>query len=135
MLKMDQSFIVVKDLIDTWKCWLRYLQTEQKYAFEILQAVSTGICSIGLSCWSLEAISHAEWITIANQILKLCWNKQTLFLTRKTPPEYKLKMYCIANFIFYNIDILNGGQSNCLNLLYSKSHKEHRHCFRHTTVI
>lgn len=55
------------------------LSNEQKIVFEILQAVSTGACSIALSRASPGPILQARWIITASRILRFCVGTQETF--------------------------------------------------------
>ena len=47
------------------------LGTDQKYLYDIHQAISEGICDDRLSRRSPGKIGHARWLTTANRILRL----------------------------------------------------------------
>lgn len=46
------------------------LSSDQKYLFEISQAISKGSCSIQLAKKKPGTINHARWLTLANNILR-----------------------------------------------------------------
>lgn len=47
------------------------LSTDQKYLYEISEAVATGTCSQELARRNPGNISHARWLTMANRVMRL----------------------------------------------------------------
>lgn len=58
------------------------LSTDQKYLYDIMKAVSTGVFSSDLSNMEPGPLNHSRWLTTANRILRL--------YATKTDPEEKL---------------------------------------------
>ena len=47
------------------------LSTDQKYLFDIHNAISSGNCSAEVFCRNPGKMSHSRWLTTANRILHL----------------------------------------------------------------
>ena len=54
------------------------LSTDQKYLWNIANAVSTGNCSIKLSLMKPGKINLSRWLTTASRFLRLCVSEKTL---------------------------------------------------------
>lgn len=61
-IKIDLEFVVY--VADN-------LSTDQKYFFEISQAISNGCCSPHLAQQRPGTLNHARWLTMANNLLRL----------------------------------------------------------------
>ena len=62
----------------------RDLSTDQRYLYEIAQAVSSGECSRDLSLRNPGALNHSRWLTTANRLLRLyvgCENPSDTLVT------------------------------------------------------
>lgn len=69
------------------------LSRDQKYLFEICQAVCSGECSDSLSRRNPGRIAHSRWITMANRILRLYVGVENPSPQLKTLAEYIVKVY------------------------------------------
>jgi hypothetical protein len=65
------------------------LSTDQKYLYEILTAVSEGVCSADLANKYPGHMSHSRWLTTANRILRL-------YVSTKTPND---NLVILATFV------------------------------------
>jgi hypothetical protein len=65
------------------------LSTDQRYLYEICEAVSEGVCSVSLSRRDPGALSHSRWLTAANRILRL-------YVSTESPSD---KLVTIVTFI------------------------------------
>jgi hypothetical protein len=70
------------------------LSTDQKYMYDMCEAVTNGVCSNELSKRDPGAMSHARWLTTANRLLRL-------YVSTENPSEnlislatYIVKVYC-----------------------------------------
>ena len=62
----------------------RDLSTDQRYLYEMAQAVSSGDCSRDLSLRNPGALNHSRWLTTANRLLRLyvgCKNPSDTLVT------------------------------------------------------
>ena len=67
---VDYNFVASEELIVD-KEVTASLSTDQKYMFDMYQAVKNGICSQSLAARDPGPINHARWLTTANRILRL----------------------------------------------------------------
>lgn len=65
------------------------LSTDQRYLFDICQAIGSGICSDGLKKRNPGKVVHSRWLTTGNRILRL-------YLSTLTPSE---NLLLLVNFI------------------------------------
>lgn len=49
---------------------IKTLSTDQLYLYEMCMAISSGVCSFGLSKRNPGAISNSRWLTVANHLLR-----------------------------------------------------------------
>lgn len=69
------------------------LSTDQRYLWDICQAVKNGNCSSDLSLKHPGKLSHARWLTTANRILRLYISFQVPSNQLQTLAEFIMKVY------------------------------------------
>lgn len=74
------------------------LSTDQKYLWDVCQAVLTGECSPELASRNPGNISHARWLTMANRILRLYISTVDPTSQLKTLAEFVMKVYATSWF-------------------------------------
>ena len=67
---VDYNFIVTES-VEIDEEVRQSLSTDQKYMYDIYEAVRTGICSESLARREPGRLNHARWLTTANRILRL----------------------------------------------------------------
>lgn len=72
---------------------LNDLSTDQKYLYEMCQAIESGHCSAGLAKRNPGKMSHARWLTTANRVLRLYISTKEPSHELKTLTTYILKVY------------------------------------------
>lgn len=75
------------------------LSTDQKYLYQICQAISSGNCPTALSTKSPGKLSHARWLTTANRVLRLYIGTEEPSLEIETIVEYIVKVYAKVWFL------------------------------------
>ncbi|KAL4712991.1 hypothetical protein ACJJTC_012061 [Scirpophaga incertulas] len=65
------------------------LSTDQKYLYDIMTAVRTGVCSSDLANMEPGPLNHSRWLTTANRILRL-------YITKTDPDE---KLVILATYV------------------------------------
>ena len=68
------------------------LSTDQKYLYDICDAVSKGFCSVPLSRRDPGALSYSRWLTAANRLLRL-------YVSTKDPSA---KLIIIVTYFVYS---------------------------------
>jgi hypothetical protein len=76
----------------------RDLSTDQRYLYEITQAVSTGDCSRDLSLRNPGALNHSRWLTTANRLLRLYVGSENPSDTLVTIVTFIVRVYAVTWF-------------------------------------
>ena len=76
------------------------LSTDQKYVYEICQAVCSGSCSQKLSNRNPGKMAHSRWLTTASRILRLYVATQVPSEQFVALSEYVLEVYASFWFCF-----------------------------------
>lgn len=74
------------------------LSTDQKYLWDICQAVLKGECPAELANRNPGNISHARWLTMANRILRLYISTDGPTCQLKKLAEFVMKIYAVSWF-------------------------------------
>lgn len=69
------------------------LSSDQKYLWDICQAVTTGVCSESLAQRNPGKLSHSRWLTAANRILRLYVSSNDVTRNLQILSEYIVKVY------------------------------------------
>lgn len=69
------------------------LSTDQKYLLKIMNAVSSGICSLELANTKPGPMSHSRWLTTANRILRLYVSTEVPSENLKTLATFIMNVY------------------------------------------
>jgi hypothetical protein len=100
-IEVDEIAIVCDDL-----------STDQKYIFEVHQAISHGTCSQDLARRNPGKMSHSRWLTTANRILRLYIGTENPTENLKTIVNYIVKVYVPMWFtIKQNSSATNGAKT------------------------
>jgi hypothetical protein len=74
------------------------LSTDQKYLYEICEAVSTEDCPKNLEARNPGQIDHARWLTTANRILRLYICTRDPIQPLQTLAEFIMRVYALMWF-------------------------------------
>ncbi|KAJ6617794.1 hypothetical protein Bhyg_17838, partial [Pseudolycoriella hygida] len=83
---------------------IKDLSTDQKYLYEICEAISTGIFSQSLSERRCGNLCHSRWLTLANSVLRLYVGTRTPSKNLKTLVHFIMKSYAPS---WFSIKIFN----------------------------
>lgn len=103
------------------------LSTDQRYLFEIWNAVVNGVCSNELANRSPGKLNHARWLTFANRILRLYVGTENPSQNLVILAQYVVKVYAPVWFTIKKNNLCTDGAQNLWKLIkYSRfMGKEH----------
>ncbi|ESN93205.1 hypothetical protein HELRODRAFT_181125 [Helobdella robusta] len=104
-------------LPDLTKNVVNELSTDQKYLYEICQAVLTGSCSPELANRQPGNLSHSRWLTCANRLLRLYVSTPDPSESLQILVEYVVKVYDPIWFSIKQKTPLKDGAKHIFNLI------------------
>lgn len=72
---------------------LKDLSADQKYLFEMCQAISVGLCDTRISNRNPGKLAHSRWVTTANRLLRLYISRKNPSPSLRTLAEYIMNVY------------------------------------------
>lgn len=94
------------------------LSTEQKYLFEMCQAIKSGYCAPVLANRQPGKMAHSRWVTTANRILRLYVGSSDPSENLKILVEYIVKVYAPVWFSIKNKPLLIDGANHVFELIF-----------------
>ncbi|ESN95353.1 hypothetical protein HELRODRAFT_179421 [Helobdella robusta] len=104
-------------LPDLTKNVVNELSTDQKYLYEICQAVLTGSCSPELANRQPGNLSHSRWLTCANRLLRLYVSTPDPSESLQILVEYVVKVYAPILFSIKQKTFFKDGAKHIFNLI------------------
>lgn len=92
------------------------LSTDQKYLWDICQAVASGVCTESLLQRNPGKLAHSRWLTAANRILRLYVSTKEVS-KNLTLTEYVMKIYAP---VWFHIKLKPSGKDGPRHLLNIK---------------
>lgn len=134
--KTTVSFRAVSgNLPDLSKNVVDELSTDQKYLYEICQAVSTGSCSPELANRKPGKMAHSRWLTSANRILRLYVSTLNLSENLQLLVNYVVKVYAPIWFLIKQKKSFKEGAKHIFQLImYSRFLHENMRCVVDTVM-
>lgn len=93
------------------------LSTDQKYLWDICQAVMSGVCSESLTQRNPGKLSHSRWLTAANRILRLYVSSSSVTKELQILSEYVVKVYAPVWFHIKLKPSCKEGPRHLLNMI------------------
>lgn len=96
---------------------IKDLSTDQKYLYEICQAVTSGICSPELANRQPGKMAHSRWLTFSNRILRLYISTCEPSEQLQSIVEYIMKVYAPVWFYIKAQPLLKDGAHHIYKLI------------------
>ena len=103
------------------------LSTDQRYLYDMCQAVILGKCSMELSRKDPGAISHARWLTTANRLLRLYVSTKEPSVNLTTIVTYIIKVYAPMWFAIKINCSCKDGAKHVLNTIMKSRYLSQEH--------
>ncbi|CAH0562903.1 unnamed protein product [Brassicogethes aeneus] len=100
------------------------LSTDQKYLWDICQAVTSGVCSESLIHRKPGKLTHSRWLTAANRILRLYISSNEVTRNLQILTEYVVKVYAPLWFYIKLKPSCKEGPRHLLNMIKWSRHFE-----------